>query len=279
MNVRTLELRDVSVTLERDSNGGNNWTFGNPNAPKPPPEDSDAGLKKLPVAFQHAALSNLRVTYRVPGHKDQVAQVESLTVLPGSDDMLAVEGKGSLDTYAATLSGELGPLHALLSGRDIRMSIQASIGNLQVTAKGAVGRLYPLAGADLNLTADNPDLGTMLQNLGVPEFADGPMHIVASLKPAGQRTQVELQGTAGDITTSIGGTIAELGLRDSNLDFSLEALDAARLAAAFDLKSVPAVKLEITGRLATSSTELKFEGVTVKLGGTRPGSTRLVRCR
>ena len=267
IDVRTLELRDVTVTLERDRNGSNNWTLGIPNAPKPPPEESDAGLKKLPIAFQRATLSNLRVTYRVPGQKDRIAQVESLTVLPGSDGLLAVDGKGSVDADAATLAGELGPQHALLSGRNIRMSIQASLGNLQVTAKGVVGQLYPLAGADLKLTVDNPDLGTMLQELRLPEFADGPMHIDASLKAAGQQTHVELQGKAGDITTSIAGTIAELGLRDSNLNFSLEALDAARLAAAFDVKSVPAAKLEVAGHMAASSTELKVEGVTVKLAG------------
>ena len=269
VNVRTLELRDVTVTLERDSNGGNNWTLGDPNAPKPPARESDAGLKKLPIAFEHAALSNLRATYRVPGQMDRIAQVESLTVLPAADGLLAVDGKGSVDADAVTLAGELGPLHALLSGRDIRMSIQASLGNLQVTAKGSVGQLYPLAGADLKLTVDDPDLGKLLQELRVPEFADGPMHIDASLKAAGQQTHVELLGKAGDITASITGTIAELGLRDSNLDFSLEVLDAARLAAAFDVKSVAASKLEVAGHMAASSTELKLESVTVKLGGTQ----------
>ncbi len=269
VNVRTLELRDVTITLERDRNGSNNWTFGNPNAPKPPPQESDAGLKKLPIAFQNATLSNLHLTYRVPDQDDRIARVESLTVLPASDGLLAVDGKGSVDADAATLAGELGPLHALLFGRDIRMSIQASLGNLQVTAKGAVGQLYPLAGADLELTVDNPDLGKLLQELRAPQFADGPMHIAASLKAAGQQTRVELQGKAGDITTSITGTIAELGLRDANLDFNLEALDAARLAAAFDVKSVPAAKLEVAGHIAASSTELKFEGVTVRLGGTQ----------
>ncbi len=269
VDFRTLELRDVTVTLERDRNGSNNWTFGNPNAPKPPPEETDAGLKKLPIAFQHAMLSNLRLTYRGPGQEDRVARVETLTVLPGSDGLLAVDGKGSVDAYAATLAGELGPLHALLSGRDIRMSIQASLGKLQVTAKGAVGRLYPLAGADLKLTVDNPDLGTMLQRLRLPEFADGPMHIEASLKAAGQRTHVEVQGKAGDLTARITGTIAALGLRDSNLDFSLEALDAARLAAAFDVNAIPAAKLEVAGHMAESSTEIKFDGVTAKLGGTQ----------
>ncbi len=269
VDVQTLELRDVTVTLERDHNGSNNWTFGNPNIPKPPPEESDAGLEKLPIAFQHAILSNLRVTYRVPGQKDQVAQVESLTVLPGSDELLAVNGKGSVDVYAATLAGELGPLHALLTGRNIRMSIQASLGNLQIIAKGAIGQLYPLAAADLTLTVDNPDLGTMLQEFRLPEFAGGQMHIDASLKPAGPRTHVELQGKAGDITTSITGTIAALGLRDSNLDFGLKVLDAARLAAAFDIKNVPAAELEVAGHMAASSTELKFEGVTMSLGGTQ----------
>ena len=263
--VRSLELSDVTVVLERNSKGQNNWTFGDPNAPMPPAPPDDAGFKRLPFAFEHAVLSNLRLTYRVAGQADRVAQIESLTVEPASDNLLAVVGKGSVDEYPATLSGELGPLQALVSGRDIRMSIQASLGKLNVVAKGAVGRLYPLNGADLKLTIDNPDFGNMLQKLRLPQFAKGPIHLEASLKDAGERTGIDLRAKADDLTLKVNGTIASPALRELDLNFTFEALDAARLATLFDIKGVPAEKLDVTGEVALSRAKRDPHGQSIRL--------------
>jgi len=263
--VRSLELSDVTVVLERNGKGENNWTFGDPNAPMQRGPPDDAGFQKFPIVFEHAALSNLRLTYRVAGQKDRLAQIESLTVEPGSDDLLAVVGKGSVDEYPATLSGELGPLQALVSGRDIRMSIQASLGKLNVVAKGAVGRLYPLAGADLKLTVDNPDFGTMLQKLRLPQFARGPIHLDASLKDAGGRTGIDVSAKADDLTLKVNGTVAALALRELDLNFTLEALDAARLATLFDIDGVPAGKLDASGEVALSRAKDEPRGQSIRL--------------
>ena len=263
--VRSLELSDVTVVMERNGKGENNWTFDDPNPPMLPAPPGDAGFQKFPIVFEHAALSNLRLTYRVAGQEDRVAQIESLTVEPGSDNLLAVVGKGSVDEYPATLSGELGPLHALLSGRDIRMSIQASLGKLNVAAKGAVGRLYPLAGADLKLTIDNPDFGNMLQKLRLPQFARGPIHVDASLKDAGGRTGLDLRAKADDLTLKVNGTVAALALRELDLNFTLEALDAARLATLFDIEGVPAGKLDATGEVALSRAKGEPRGQSIRL--------------
>jgi uncharacterized protein involved in outer membrane biogenesis len=263
--VRSLQLSDVTVVLERNSKGENNWTFGDPNAPVPPAPPDDAGFSKIPIAFEHASLSNLRLTYRVAGQEDRVAQIKSLTVEPGTGNLLSVVGKGSVDEYAAALSGELGPLDALLSGRDIRMSIQASLGKLNVVAKGAVGRLFPLDGADLKVTVDNPDFGNMLQKLRLPEFAKGPIHLDASLKDAGERTRIDLSAKADDLTMTVNGTLATLGLRESDLNFTFEALDAARLATLFDIKGVPAEKLDAAGEVAISRAKRRPHGRSVRL--------------
>ena len=263
--VRSLELSDVTVVLERNSKGENNWTFGDPNAPMPPAPPDDAGFQKLPIVFEHAVLSNLRLTYRVAGQEDRVAQIESLTVEPGSDNLLAVVGKGSVDEYPATLSGELGPLHALLSGRDIRMSIQASLGKSKVVAKGAVGRLYPLDGADLKLTIDNPDFGNMLQKLRLPQFARGSIHLDATLRMPGSAPASICAPRADDLALKVNGTIAALALGELDLNFTFEALDAARLATLFDIKGVPAEKLEATGEVALWRAKRAPHGQSIRL--------------
>jgi uncharacterized protein involved in outer membrane biogenesis len=52
VNVRSLELRDVTVFLERNRKGGNNWTFGEPGAEESADDETGSGFTKLPVAFQ-----------------------------------------------------------------------------------------------------------------------------------------------------------------------------------------------------------------------------------
>ncbi len=262
--VRSLELRDVTVMLERNAKGENNWTFGDPNAIPEPVVQPDEGLKKLPFVFNNATLQNLLVTYHTAGEEARQARIESLTVLPGSDGLLAIEGKGSLDEYAAVLSGQAGPLEALVAGRNIRLAIEASLGNMRVAAKGAIGTLVPLDGADLKLTIDNSDVGTMLRKLRLPVLAEGAMHVQATLADTGERTRIDLGVRAGDLTASVTGSLAVLGLRDSELDITAQALDAARLAAALDIQGVPAEKLDIAAHLFISNSSRKPEGRSVR---------------
>jgi hypothetical protein len=107
----------------------------------------DAGFQKFPIVFEHAVLSNLRLTYRVAGQRtgwrrsvaDRRARI---------DNLLAVVGKGSVGEYPATLSGELGPCRPCFQAYthvDPGVARQA-----ECRGQGAVGRLYPLAGADLS---------------------------------------------------------------------------------------------------------------------------------
>jgi uncharacterized protein involved in outer membrane biogenesis len=262
--VRTLELRDVTVVLESNRKGENNWTLGDPDAPPEPEEKSDEGLKKLPIAFHNATLQNLLVTYRVEGEAERKMRIESLTVQPGTGELLSIEGKGSLDDYAAAVSGEAGPLESLIAGRDIRMAIDASLGNLKVDAKGAIGSLDPLDGADLKLTVDNPDVGTMFRKLRVPVLADGAMHMQATMADAGKRTRIDLRASAGDLSANVSGSLAVLGLRDAELDIKAEVLDAARLAAAFDIMNIPAEKLEVAAHVFITHTRRKPAGRAVR---------------
>ena len=77
------------------------------------------------------------------------------------------------------MEGHLGPIDALLSGRNIRMALQAAIERLQLNINGSLGRLDPLAGADLVLKIEHTDLGGMLKNLRLPVVATGALSVDA----------------------------------------------------------------------------------------------------
>ena len=153
-------------------------------------------------------------------------------------------------------------------GQSIRLAIKASLSELRVDAKGAIAQLDPLQGANVTLVIDDPDTAALLRQLQLPAFAQGPLHIDASMSSDGKRTTLDVQTKAGDITASVSGSLATLGLRDADLQFKAEAPDAARLGTAFDVAGVPAAKVEVAGHMVATGMDLKLEGVTAKLGGT-----------
>ncbi len=266
VDVRSFELSDVSVLLEKNREGVGNWAFG---AADEPSEETArySGATEVPAVIQHAKLSNVGVTYREPGNPDRVAQLEALTIEPGQDGLLAISGKGRLDEYRTKMDGHVGPIDALFSGRNIRMSIQAAIERLQLGIDGSLGRLDPLDGADLTLNLAHPDIGGMFENLRLPVVATGTLDVDAQLKDAGELTQLALDAKLGDITATANGTLETLGLPGSDLQFEVAVADAARLAQVFKVSDVPAERLTASGRVTSSKEEIEVRRPRRQAGG------------
>ena len=281
VDVRSFELADVSVLLEKNGEGGNNWTLSD--GDKSEEETSlDAGVTEFPVVVQHAKLSKVEIIYREPGAPDRVALLETLTIEPGTDGLLAITGNGKVDAYRTKVDGQLGPIDALFSGRNIRMKMQAAIERLRLDINGSLGRLDPLDGADLTLKLDHPDLGGMLENLRLPVVATGTLNVDIRLKDAGELSQLDLDAKFGDITAKLDGTLRTLGLPGSDLKFEASVADAARVAQAFEVTDVPAESLTASGHVESSSEEIRFDALSAKLAGAQvkaDGSIRLTRDR
>ena len=267
VDIRSFELSDVAVVLEKDAEGKGNWVFGEEAAAEEQAESRGVEATKVPAVILRARLDNVRVAYREPGKPERVALLETFTVASAADGLFAVAGKGKLIGHPAALTGELGPLGALVSGRDIRVAIQASLGNLRLDLKGVLGQLDPLRGADLALKVEHPDFGAVLKNLQLPVFATGAMSLGARLSDAGEHTRLELDAKLGDISAKVNGTLRILGLPGSDLRFEASVVDAARLAAAFGVAGLPAGAVKARGRIASSRTEIRLDGVSAQYAG------------
>lgn len=277
VDVRSFELSDVAVVLETDAEGKGNWAFGKAAAAQEEAESDGVEATKVPAVVLRAKLDNVRVTYREPGKPERVALLETFTIESAADGLFALAGKGRLDDHPATLAGDVGPLSALVSGRDIRMAVQASLGNLRLDLKGALGRLDPLDGADLTLKIDNPDLGGMLKKLQLPVFATGALRFDARLSDAGELTRLEVDAKLGDIAAKADGTLRILGLSGSDLRFEASVADAARLASAFGVDGLPAGVAKASGRIASSRTEIKLEGISAQYAGAKATADGTIR--
>ena len=270
VDVRTFELRDVEVSMEKGSDGKGNWTFGEPAATDDTESDAnakEAGKSKLPLIIESATINNVRLVYRETGKPERVAQVDTLTIGSGKEGLLAIAGKAKVDELPIALDGEVGPIQALTSGRNIRMAMQASVGKLALDIKGALGRLEPLGGANLSLKGEAADVGPMLTNLRLPIIATGALQINVQLKGAGQLTALNLDATMGDLTAKVSGTLSALALAGSDLKIDVTAANAARLAKVFEVSGVPAAPLTVTGHVVSTRQAIEFDGVSAKLAG------------
>jgi hypothetical protein len=272
VDVRSFELSDVSVLLETNADGKGNWVFGEARAPAQGAEPLAESGSAVPLVIESAKLGNVRITYRERGKPDRVALIETLSISPGSDGLLAISGKGSLNEFRVAVSGALGPLDALTSGRNIRMAIQAAVGDLRADVKGGLGRLDPLDGANLAVKLAHPDIGLMLKRLQLPVVLAGPLIADVRLADAGDLTRLDLDAELGDIKLKVGGTLRALGLPGSDLQIEASVADAARLAAAFDVTGLPAGPLEVGGRFVSSRKEITLDAVSARAGAKKRGS-------
>ena len=224
-DVRSFELRDATLLLERGPDGKGNWVMGAPKTDDEvePDDESDAsdGVE-VPVVIRSAQLHNVRLVYREARKSDRVVQLDTLSITPGEEELLALDGQGKLDVYPLKLKGEWGPLKSLLSARDMRIAMQVTLGQLALDIKGFVGSLDPLDGADLTLKIEHPELAGMLEKLQFPAIVSGPLKIDGRLKDAGKRTQLDFNAKVGDLEASVKGTLKTLSLVGADLTLEAE---------------------------------------------------------
>ena len=269
LDVRSFEVSDLSVLLETGPEGQGNWVLGAASAPEEAADPPGASAPALPPVIQNGKLANVRITYRERGKPERVAFIETLGIGPGSAGLLALSGKGSLNEFPASVSGELGPLDALFSGRDIRMAIQAGVGDLRLDVKGGLGRFEPLDGADLAVKLGHPDIGSMLKKLHLPIIASGALVVEVKLADSGDLTRLDVAAKLADITLNVEGTLRALGLPGSDLRVKGSVANFARLAAALEVAGLPAGALEFGGRVASSRAEINLDGLNARFAGAR----------
>ena len=269
LDVRSFEVSDLSVLLETGPEGQGNWVLGAASAPEEAADPPGASAPALPPVIQNGKLANVRITYRERGKPERVAFIETLGIGPGSAGLLALSGKGSLNEFPASVSGELGPLDALFSGRDIRMAIQAGVGDLRLDVKGGLGRFEPLDGADLAVKLGHPDIGSMLKKLDLPIIASGALVVEVKLADSGDLTRLDVAAKLADITLNVEGTLRALGLPGSDLRVKGSVANFERLAAALEVAGLPAGALEFGGRVASSRAEINLDGLNARFAGAR----------
>jgi uncharacterized protein involved in outer membrane biogenesis len=253
VDVHALELSDVSAVLEKRPDAAGNWKLG---------ETSGAAQSAaIALVVRSGTLRNVRIAFSEHGNPERVALVESLSIAAGPTGQVSVSGRGRLDDAPVTVSGDLGTLDSLLAGRDLRVALQAAMGDLHVDLRGALRRIRPLDGADLTLKVEHPDVASLLQQFGAPALATGALRLNARLSDVGERTRLEAEAKLGDSAATLSGTLRTLGLEGSDLRVGFAAPSLARLR-----PGLPAIPVSLAATYAGGAEAIELKDLVGQLG-------------
>lgn len=260
--IEDIKLENASLLLEQGPDGEANWEFAaaaeEPAEPAPP---RDGGAGSLPAMIRHAQLSNVSVVYRAAGQDEQRVMIDDLTLAPGQDDNLALQGKGTVLQQPLSLDGTVGPLDELEALGAVAFNLKGRLGPLKVRLGGQTTRLDPLTGSSVAavLTADELADLMKLARLDLP--LRGPIQVDADLAQLERGANLQLKARFADIDASAD---ARLRQRTVDLDASVSALE--KLGKALGIAGLPPGKLTLNGSVTQDGGAIALQELTAKVG-------------
>ena len=179
LEVARLVLDGADLLLERDAQGTPNWVLARPAAPAPsaPPSAPAAPARPFGIGIDQVLLTDSRIALReAPAATPQVLALRHVALdAVGAERRLRLEGAVAWQDRPVTLSGEAGPLAALLAGAAAPWPLR-----LDLTAEGGValrveGALTPPSGYRVAVSgrvADVASLAPLLPDLPLPPLRE-----------------------------------------------------------------------------------------------------------
>ena len=152
--VKRLELDDVQVLVEKNSNEQLNWNLAQGSEPEA--SETKANLT-LPLVVKSADVNKLKVLYRQPNTKDKNLSIASLAISSHDDGVTQFKSRGELLDMPLNINGQAASEQA---------NIDASLGEIQFRSE------YTFPGDAINFKGSFgalSDIGDLLGHKALPD--------------------------------------------------------------------------------------------------------------
>ncbi|MBW1749406.1 MAG: AsmA family protein, partial [Deltaproteobacteria bacterium] len=176
IDVGEITCENVTLNLESNKEGINNWDFGSPEGKEPEPEgEKTTGPSKIGLqALDKLSLQQIKVRYRDQSlGKEIIFELDELSGTAKQGQPIKLSGKGSYQEkdYSFTIDG--GALEEFRLRQQLYpLSIEGKIVGSPFTAKGILGQENKEPKLDLDVTLGKVDIGGLLGWLKVTEDID-----------------------------------------------------------------------------------------------------------
>ena len=254
--VKEFRLHDVSMLLQKNAAGEDNWSMGTDQAHSTPQPDYAGVGDGVPLIVEFAELRNIEVIYRVAGAEDRVMTLASLDVLTNDDGYIEATGAGQVVDSNLSVNGSIGPVDHFDSGADVEFDFESYLGVISISASGNTGQPQTLAGARLDAVITSDDIGAVLTLLDIPIDLSGPLRIESKLSSQDQRPVFDVDASVGDIEAH-----SSFVFSDEQIDFEASVTPLSRIGDIAKVAGLPDAPLTARGGIEVRPDSIELHDV------------------
>jgi uncharacterized protein involved in outer membrane biogenesis len=262
--VEELDVRDVEGRVEVSAERRMSWS---PAVETEKASDGD-GFDIDRIAFRRVSIESVGFSY-LDAQRPRPLRLEisSLGIAPDANDILDLDLQGTINGLALWADGKLGPWQNFLDGRDISADLDLTLGTVRLSVSGSAEDLPYLQGISLDAILAGPDVGQLIDRLGLPPFANGAFKIDARINKLGDGHQVRAEGNLGGIDVLASGAVDRfIATERAELDFSVAGPNTQHVAELFGIKGAPADAFRMAGELVLAGESLIFRDTQASVG-------------
>jgi uncharacterized protein involved in outer membrane biogenesis len=260
--IRHLHLDDVTLLLEQNKARAGNWGLGNSDPSKKKDQKermNDKDTKKivtLPVMTDLVEFDNISLTLRRPGLTDKVIHIESLQWKPDPAGNIQLRANGKLLNEPMNLDSVITSMDSLKEMGTVKMEIDASVGDVEITADMQTGQLETLSNLEGDIRIAAKDIQKALSGLGVDVPIGGPLNADLNAKQNPKGFDLKWKALLEGISIEGETSVADVMFEKTNLDITID--EISDLLKTFD------IELPISGAL-TAQTSVSNENSVYKI--------------
>ncbi len=260
VTIRDVEITGAHVLFELNSEGRFNWNLGDGE-----PSDDNGGDVELVIG--HALVDGLQLVYaRRPGQALE-ATLSNLEFTDDGTGMLDLGLAGTVEGLPVKIAGRLGTVIGLINSASVEHDLAGHLGDIEFASAGRIADLATLSGADLNFLVSGQDPTVVADAFDLPSLPSGAFKVDLGVKPAAGGSRLELDASAGEITSQISGTLDSL-TKPAALDITVHfsGPDVATVGELAGVEGLPAQPFSVSGRVQWAGFPLTCDNVEVRVG-------------
>lgn len=260
--IEELEVRDIEGRVEVLSDRRSNWDTGR----EPDADDDEFDSDRL--AFRRVRMDGIEFSYLDPRRPRPIdIAIESLTVLPDSAHILDLDVQGTINDLPLWADGKLGPWENFVDGKDISADLDVTLGTVRLSIDGSAEDLPFLDGIVAHAVLTGPDIGRVIERLGLPPFAEGAFEINADINRIDGGHRLSAEGNLGAIDIVANGSIDRfIATREAQLDFSVLGPNIQYFAELLGIDGAPEAPFRVAGDLSLDGQIVTFSDTRVSVG-------------
>lgn len=262
--IKQLDLDDVKVLLQQNSEGLANWQMGTV-------DSEDAVSEQLPFLAEAVLLSNASIELQSPLLDQPIhVVINRLVDRIEADGLIHTSIEGLMSGKPIQVDLISGPYDNLITGNNFTIEGQGSFGNISVFGIAEFDNLWAPERPTFDLQVSGPELEELTQMLGINGLGRGDLSFSAIGAVDNEVLTTRVLGNFGELEMDITNQLSSLQeTKGAKITANINGPNFGRVARLAGLESWPQTSFSLTTDLQYLEKGLQIDGFNLSLAGAR----------